>query len=175
MEHSCCYFVVVRSNGGNSTPATPDSTAVPAPTEALPRQVPAQTPVHGPEDGPGVIPDSSAAPEDSPSESDIQITEVLFDGNLDPAEGDEYVKIRNLGSTSQDISGWVLKDVTDGEPVFEFSDFTLEPGEEIIVYTNLYMRGAFSFDYSHEAWDNDDPDTAVLYDASGQEVSRMSY
>jgi uncharacterized repeat protein (TIGR02543 family) len=107
----------------------------------------------------------------------VQITYIFYDGLVPSVESDEYVEITNLGDTAQDISGWTLIDGSDGQPSFTFPQYVLEPGETIRVYTNEIHAewGGFSFNYGRAIWDNSSPDTAILYDSSGNEVSRKSY
>jgi hypothetical protein len=97
-------------------------------------------------------------------------------------EPDEYVVIKNLSEEYQDISGWVLKNISRPTiPYFTFPRFMpvlLAPGEIIRVYTDEYHSetGGFSFNYgTGDIWRNDKPDIAVLYDAQGYEISRKSY
>ncbi len=107
----------------------------------------------------------------------VRITYIFYDGLVPSVESDEYVEITNLGDSAQDISGWVLIDGSDGEPSFTFPAYVIEPGETIRVYTNEIHAewGGFSFNYGRAIWDNSSPDTAILYDSSGNEVSRKSY
>lgn len=109
--------------------------------------------------------------------SNVQITYVFYDGLVYRVESDEYVEITNLGSESQDLAGWVLKDISEGYPSFTFTSYVLAPGQSIRVYTNEIHPeyGGFSFGYGKAIWNNNDPDTAVLRNAQGQEVSRKSY
>jgi hypothetical protein len=117
-------------------------------------------------------------------------------------EPDEYVEIKNLSDSPQDISGWVLKNLTKGEPAFIFptllpcscewyDDYEdcikncypqrpceIEPRKSIRVYTGEvhHESGGFCFHYFlGDIWDNQIPDTAVLYNSEGQEISRKSY
>ncbi len=129
-----------------------------------------------------VEPAPPAAPTPPPSPtptvaSNVQITRIFYDGLVYRVESDEYVEIKNLGSQSQDLAGWVLKDIDEGYPSFTFPSFILEPGASIRVYTNEIHPeyGGFSFGYGKAIWNNTNPDTAALYDAQGQEVSRKSY
>ena len=73
--------------------------------------------------------------------------------------------------------GWTLIDITDGYPSFIFPHYILKPGAALRVYTNEIHKewGGFSFRYEKAIWDNKEPDTAALYDAQGQEVSRKNY
>ncbi|GAI90453.1 unnamed protein product, partial [marine sediment metagenome] len=109
--------------------------------------------------------------------SNVQITKIFYDGLVYRVESDEYVEITNLGSEPQDLAGWVLKDISEGYPSFTFPHYVLAPGAAIRVYTNEIHPewGGFSFGYGKAIWNNTDPDTAALYDAQGQEVSRKSY
>jgi hypothetical protein len=117
-------------------------------------------------------------------------------------EFDEYVEIKNESDTPQNIAGWMLKNITKGAPEFVFppllpcscefyTDFedcvekcytphpcVIEPHESIRVYTGevRYESGGFNFNYlPGDVWNNEIPDTAVLYNPEGQEVSRRSY
>lgn len=83
----------------------------------------------------------------------------------------------NLGGVSQNLNGWVLKDISEGYPSLTFPYYLLEPGATIRVYTNEIHPewGGFSFGSGKAVWNNADPDTAALYDDEGREVSRKSY
>jgi len=107
----------------------------------------------------------------------VQIIYIFYDGLVYQTESDEYVAIKNLGDAPQDIYSWVLKDISEGYPSFTFPHYILGPGETIRVYTNEYHPewGGFSFGRGSAIWNNSDPDVAALYDANGEEVSRMSY
>lgn len=113
-----------------------------------------------------------------PSESvDVRITRIYYDGQVPSSESDEYVEIQNLGGEPVDLAGWRLVDVSEGYPSLTFPSHILEPGQIVRVYTNEIHPeyGGFSFASGKAVWNNSDPDTAVLYDVQGQEMSRMSY
>jgi hypothetical protein len=114
---------------------------------------------------------------ETPLASDVQITHIFYDGIVYRTESDEYVEITNLGDTSQDLKGWVLKDISEGYPSFTFPSYVIDPGAQIRVYTNEIHSewGGFSFGYSKAIWNNTDHDWAALYNSQGQEVSRKSY
>ncbi len=107
----------------------------------------------------------------------IQITHIFYDGLVPRLESDEYVEITNLGDQPQDLAGWVLVDISEGDPSFTFPSYILAPGKSIRVYTNEYHLewGGFSFKYRRAIWNNTEPDVAALYDNQGKEVSRKSY
>ncbi len=118
------------------------------------------------------------APTPTPTkEVNVQITLIFYDGRVPYVESDEYVEVKNLGSEPVNLAGWVLKDISEGYPLLTFPSYILKPGESIRVYTNETHpeHGGFSFGYGKAVWNNSDPDTAALYNAQGQEVSRKSY
>jgi len=113
----------------------------------------------------------------STNQADVVISYIHYDGAVPRTESDEYVEISNLGSAPQDLAGWRLLDISEGYPEIIFPAFALEAGASIRVYTNEVHPewGNFSFGSTKAVWNNTNPDTAVLYDAAGQEVSRRSY
>jgi beta-lactamase superfamily II metal-dependent hydrolase len=125
---------------------------------------------------PVVCPDT-ATEEETSVDSDVQITYIFYDGIVYRTESDEYVEITNLGDTSQDLKGWTLLDKSEGYPSLTFPTYVLQPGQSIRVYTNEIhpQYGGFSFGSAKAVWNNSSPDTAVLMNAQGQEVSRKSY
>ncbi|HIE16933.1 MAG TPA: hypothetical protein EYP71_01910 [Dehalococcoidia bacterium] len=112
-------------------------------------------------------------------------------------EPDEYVVIKNLGDSPQPMGGWVLKNLNKDWPIFTFPHhFVIEPGAVIRVYTSEvypdcedwlkfgitpddcapFLNRWFSFYWGPgNIWDNDKPNTAVLYNSKGEEISRKSY
>ncbi len=119
---------------------------------------------------------SLATPTTTPA-TNVQITRIFYDGIVPRVESDEYVEITNLGTETIDLAGWVLKDISEGYPSFTLPSYTLQPGQSVRVYTNEIHPeyGGFSFGSGKAVWNNSGPDVAVLYNAQGQEVSRMSY
>jgi hypothetical protein len=75
------------------------------------------------------------------------------------------------------LQGWKLIDIDEGYPELIFPYYILNPGQSIRVYTNEIHPeyGGFSFGQGTAVWNNSDPDTAVLYNAQGDEMSRKSY
>ena len=112
-----------------------------------------------------------------PATTNVQITKIFYDGLVSRVESDEYVEITNLGDEPQDLAGWVLKDTSEEYPSFTFPSYVLTPGASIRVYTNEIHDewGGFSFGSGKAVWNNSEADTAALYDAQGNEVSRKSY
>ena len=123
---------------------------------------------------PAVTTPPSSSP--TPEAMNVQITSIFYDGKVARTESDEYVEITNMGSDAVDLTGWVLKDAS-GNPSFTFPSYFLQSGKNIRVYTNEVHPeyGGFSFSSGTAVWNNSNPDTAVLYNAKGQEISRKSY
>ena len=154
----------------------------------------------------------SIAVEDfTPLEQDfpVQITHINHKGrdfletikiNEDIIEADEYIEISNVSDTPQSITGWKLKNVTRGYPVFTFPSYypycysfnsddkeytiaplipcVLEPYQSVRVYTGEVHHESGGFCYYYlpgDIWNNTEPDTAVLYSSHNVEASRRSY
>ena len=153
--------------------ATPTPTPIPTP---IPTPVPTATPTPTPVPTPTPIPTPTivATPAGTPN---LSIECIFFDGVVSGTESDEYVQIVNGGETSVELSNWSLKDVADGSPTFTFPAYTIASNETVRVYTNEVHSesGGFSFGRGSAIWANSVPDTAALFDAQGQEVSRKSY
>ena len=107
----------------------------------------------------------------------ICIDYIFYVGRVSRTEADEYVQISNQGSEAVDITGWILKDISEGYPIFTFPLRVLQPGDVIRVYTNEDHAewGGYSFQSKKVVWNNTDPDTVALYNQDNQEVCRKSY
>jgi hypothetical protein len=141
----------------------------------------------------------------------VQITNIHYKGmdynntlasGREIVEWDEYIEIKNLSDSPQNVAGWTLQNITKGAPTFIFPLFkpcscnflgswskcvencypprpcVIDPRESIRVYTGepQWESGGYCFYYyPGDIWNNETPDTAVLYNAEGQEVSRRSY
>ena len=117
-------------------------------------------------------------------------------------EPDEYVVIKNTGDNWEDIRGWVLKVESKDYITFKFPDYftcyplyfedyhpnehpvypplplILGPHQSVLIYTDEFIAetGGLSFNYIHgDIWDNEIPNSAILYNTDGEEVSRKSY
>ena len=102
---------------------------------------------------------------------------IFFDGLVYRTESDEYVQITNHGTAAQNMQGWVIRDVSEGFPSLVFPSYVLAPGQTTRVYTNEIHSewSGFSFGSGKAVWNNTEPDTAALFDASGNLVSSKSY
>ncbi len=167
------------SDEDNATSTTTVAPTTQAPTTSAPNTTipPTTTPAPTTQ-----APTTTTAPTTTPAPtvtlgSDVRIVRIFYDGKVYRTEADEYIEIKNYGSVSQNIKGWILKDISDGSPSFTFPNYILEPGKVIRVYTNEVHPewGGFSFGYGRAVWNNKDPDTAALYDAEGKMISQKSY
>lgn len=134
----------------------------------------------------------------------IQFRGHIYEDTTEEApvpEADEYVEITNHGTEPVPLRGWRLVNATRGNPVFIFPSYfpynckgldieecieegfpplscVLEPFHSVRIYT-FYLdpeSGGLSFNFAPgNIWNNEVPDTAVLYSSSGKEVSRRSY
>lgn len=174
------------------TPAAlpvPVSTAVPTPTPtpvSLPVPSPTATPeptltsTPQPTPTPTQRPTATPTPTPYPTNTGVAIECIFYDGLVERSEADEYVQIKNGGRQIIDLKAWRLEDLGPRGPEFEFPDsYELAPGKRIRVYTNQVHRewGGFSFGRRTAIWRNDEnnPDSAGLFDPSGRLVSEESY
>jgi hypothetical protein len=137
----------------------------------------------------------------SSSVSPVQIIYIKYQGKVYPPdpeiglcytriEPDEYIEIKNTTNEPQDIRGWVLTNITKGYVRFTFPAFfplsegeimeptILKPYQTVRVYTDEINNesGGFSFNFgTGNYWNNEVPDTAVLFNTEGKEISRKSY
>ncbi len=161
---------------------TPPTITVTSPSETTTITPPPETiTITPPPETITITPPETTTPTPTPTPpidvSDVRITYIFYDGLVPNTESDEYVEITNLGGASQNLYNWSLKDLNEESPVFIFPSYILAPSESIRVYTNEIHPeyGGFSFNYGRAVWNNSAPDTAVLYNAEGQEMSRKSY
>lgn len=159
----------------------------PTPTEAptaAPTPTPAPTPSPSPEPTSTPVPEPTATPTPEPTSRptpvgtpNVLIDCIFFDGLVYRTESDEYVQITNHGTAAQNTGSWLIRDVSEGFPSLAFPAFQLQPSQTIRVYTNEVHPewGGFSFGSGKAVWNNEEPDTAALFDAGGDMVSTRSY
>jgi hypothetical protein len=110
-----------------------------------------------------------------PVERTCQGSAVISISYVEPYE--EWVEIRNSGSSEADLTGWTLKDDTSlPSHRFTFPSFTLGPGSSVKI---LKGRGEDSqselyWGNSLNIWNNGG-DVAYLFDAGGSLVDRYPY
>jgi hypothetical protein len=172
------------------TPPPPAEPVVPPPQEnqPVPEGIPQtvepnqEVPEGGGEEGFGEeesLPEGSGASEplpegeeaSPPDDSTIPIEEArLVITRVDPAS--EYVDIKNIGNTPQDLTGWRLVSETGGEecPL----GGVVEGNGTLRVWTLIYdsEQGGYNCDYSEGIWSDEGADSAVLYDGNGEMIYR---
>ena len=97
------------------------------------------------------------------------------------AEGDDnknlngkWVEIKNAGSTSVNLKGFILED--EAQHKFIFLDFMLDTGKTAKVYSGSGTQDSRSLYWgSNLAIWNNDGDTAYLYDGSNKLVDTYKY
>ena len=96
-------------------------------------------------------------------------------GNDHENENDEWIRFRNAGDATLDVSGWTVSDAAGHDYVVP-AGTTLEPGASITLYTGSGADAADSLYWGSDAaiWNNEG-DTVVVRDASGAVVLRESY
>jgi len=107
--------------------------------------------------------------------SNIIIEEVVGTGVVSRVESDEYAVIANRGVAAINIGGWRLNAGNPGQD-FIFSNFVLEPGQRIRVYTDEIHpeSGGFRFGSGNPLWNNEH-DCGFLFEATGTQVSSFCY
>lgn len=159
----------------SSAPPTASPTATPSPTgEVSPTDTPRPT------ESPSPTSTSPASPLETPT---VEPTSTFPSSVLPTPEDDsvqidlvdkisEYVYIFNNSEEAQDLEGWVL--ISDrGDETCPLSGI-LESGEGILIWAMAEdeQEEGYNCGLETEMWDDDQEDTALLYDAEGQLVSQ---
>ena len=110
------------------------------------------------------------------TETNIVIENVHYDaaGNDWDNLNDEYVVIRNTGTSDVDLAGWKLKDEVDH--TYTFPSFTLKAEQMVTVYTGsgTNTQSSLYWGSGSPIWTNDG-DTACLYSQTAELVDRYSW
>jgi hypothetical protein len=85
------------------------------------------------------------------------------------------VLIRNQNDGPVDLAGWTLRDA-DGKHSYTFPSFTLPAGGEVRLWSSSGADDQANLFWGNRGavWNNTG-DTAILLDASGNEVARFPY
>jgi|Deesub1362A_J573_1020465.scaffolds.fasta_scaffold03131_8 micrococcal nuclease len=117
------------------------------------------------------------APSPTTAEVPLKIIQFHYDaaGNDNYNLNDEYFVLQNISDSPIDMSGWTVTD--EAGHVFRFpSGFILAPGATVTVYTGCGTRTVEKlFWCSRRAIWNNDGDTLILKDRTGQVVLRYTY
>ncbi len=108
-----------------------------------------------------------------PTPGDVQIIYIEYDPPGSDVDG-EYVEIKNMGGTAQDMTGWKLRDSATNS--YSFPSFSLGPVSTVRIWTGTGTNSAANL-YMNKGWSiwNNDGDTATLFDAANQQVDTCTY
>jgi len=103
------------------------------------------------------------------------ITFIFYDGVVFRTEADEYVEVKNNGSSPQNMSGWRLTSMRGGQ-TYSFPSITMQAGQTCRVYTNEVHSEwcGLSWGRGSGVWNNDG-DRAQLVAPDGTIVSSSGY
>lgn len=134
---------------------TPTPTETPAPA-LTPRPTNTPTPTDAP------IPTDTPVP--TPKVARLEIVEVN--------KQREYVDIHNAGGAAQNLTDWILVSEKGNQQCKLAGN--LGPGASLRVWAMLEDagQGGWNCGYETNIWNNSERDTAILYNAQGQEVDR---
>lgn len=139
-------------------------TATNTPTKTrTPTRTPTKTPTRTP----------TRTPTPIPLDGNVQIIYIYYDGEA-PNEADEYVEIKNVGSTSVQIQNWTLSD--KAFHIFTFPQFVMVPNQICRIYTNETHSEYCGFNYHSGSaiWNNSD-DCGYLRNSSDVLKSQYCY
>jgi micrococcal nuclease len=113
----------------------------------------------------------------TPRDTGLAVVDIHGDaaGNDNENLNDEYVVFRNDGQKQLDLTGWRVQD--EAGHTYRFpTGFTLDPGDEVTLYTGVGENSATALYWGREraVWNNGG-DTAFVYDDSGGLVTEESY
>ena len=149
----------------NTAAPQPQPTAVPttAPEQPQPTSPPAP-PTEAPQ--PTSLPTEVPAPTEAPPVVPGPVVIVRVD------KREEFVDIQNQGGADLDLGGWVLVS-EKGNQACPLGD-VIAGGQVLRIWalSEDAGNGGFNRGFGSNIWNNSDPDPAVLYDASGNVVSR---
>lgn len=138
-------------------------TFTPAPTETD-TPAPTDTPV------PTSTPTPTDTPVPTPTDTPTPAGPVIVIAVVNKVE--EYVDLRNVGGATQDLFGWHLLSERGNQDCALYS--AIAPGETLRVWARAEDtgRGGINCGHRENIWNNDEVDTAILYNEAGEEVDR---
>ena len=107
------------------------------------------------------------APKSQAQQPSIVISEVESDA---PNKGSDWVEITNIGAETVDISGWYLTDDKGEERKTEGKTKPLEAGTTLKPGAYFVFEDTVHFDFGLGK-----ADTAILYDANGEQIDSYAY
>jgi beta-glucosidase len=110
--------------------------------------------------------------------ANVQIRDVVYDPP-GPDVANEYVLLKNIGTTVAELTGWRLRDAVSpprAPHTYVFPRFFLAPGAEVRVHTGTGVNDADDLWWGrHWAVWNNTGDTAILTDRDGHEIDRFAW
>lgn len=156
------------------TPTIEVPTNTPEPSTAIPTQT--TTPTSTPTSTSQAAPTSTFTPTPTSgpvNSGNVDITTIFYDGT-GSQEPDEYVQIVNNDTRSIQLQNWTLRD--DGNHVYTFPSYVMQPGQTCRVYTNQNHPEYCGFNYgSGSAIWNNSGDCAYLRDAASNQIDQYCY
>ena len=116
---------------------------------------------------PSQAPAADIAPETQTQQPSIVISEVESDA---PKKGNDWVEITNIGTEPVEISGWYLTDDKGEERKTEGKTTPLEAGTTLKPGAYFVFEDTVHFDFGLGK-----ADTAILYDANGEQIDSYTY
>lgn len=147
-----------------------------APAQPTPKPPAAATPTRqsAPTQKPAPTKQPTAVPPVPPTGTGkVVISGIYYDGQETRSEGDEYITIKNVGTSSVNLEGYSINAGDNGQD-FTFPSFVLRAGAAVRVYTNRDIAGSFSFGRGSAIWNNQG-DCGYLYNPEGTQVSEYCY
>lgn len=123
------------------------------------------------------IPTATATPTNTPTATaaptNVVIEFIMYNPDGDDVQG-EFVRLRNIGSTTATMTNWTLRDVANH--VFTFPVFTLQPQATVRIWTKggANTGNDLYWGQNQAIWNNNG-DTAFLRDNNGQLIDSCSY
>jgi len=123
------------------------------------------------------IEESSQSTTQSNSNTKLVISFIHADaeGNDNYNLNDEYIRIKNIGSSTIDLTGWSVRDEAGNTYHFP-NNYKLPPGSEITLYSGsgVNTNSQLYWGAQHAIWNNAG-DTIYIVDSTGKTVLTQSY
>jgi hypothetical protein len=141
------------------------------------------TPTPSPTLAPGETATNTQTPSVTPpvspvSQSTVMIAMVMYLGDTNRNEADEYVELQNRGQEAANLSSWTLHSVSSGKLYTFPNGFSILPAQVCRIYTNSPSEyggcGALSFGSDSPVWSNTG-DIAELRDSAGNLMFSYPY
>ncbi|EMA28918.1 lamin tail domain-containing protein [Haloarcula japonica] len=113
---------------------------------------------------------------DGGTASAVAVADVHADAEDNDNENlnDEYITLTNAGDAPVDLSGWTVSDAAGHQ--YTFANLTLDPNASVTLYTGSGTDTGTERYWGRDGavWNNDG-DTVIVRNASGETILRQSY